>query len=168
MRRVLAVGVMAGLVMAARGGGAKPDEASFRELYKELVETNTSLSAGDCTLAAKAAVRLKAADIRTQMRVFVPEGHPKEGGSQCAAPARRDEAVLMLGHLDVWKPSARTDARSVFRIEEDAFSTGAALRRQGDVGGGVDTLIQMQEGYGRVQSTLALTCGRNQRRAKRR
>jgi hypothetical protein len=27
-------------------------EAAFRELYKELVETNTTLSAGDCTLAA--------------------------------------------------------------------------------------------------------------------
>jgi len=25
----------------------------FREIYKELVETNTTLSAGDCTLAAK-------------------------------------------------------------------------------------------------------------------
>ncbi len=25
----------------------------FRDIYKELVETNTTLSAGDCTLAAK-------------------------------------------------------------------------------------------------------------------
>ena len=28
-------------------------ETEFRALYKELVETNTSLSVGDCTLAAK-------------------------------------------------------------------------------------------------------------------
>ena len=34
----------------------------FRDIYKELVETNTTLSAGDCTLAAKRmAARLKTA-----------------------------------------------------------------------------------------------------------
>ncbi|MBL8773620.1 MAG: peptidase M20, partial [Phenylobacterium sp.] len=37
-------------------------EAEFRALYKELVETNTTFSAGDCTLAAqRMADRLKAA-----------------------------------------------------------------------------------------------------------
>src|SRR4051812_21100656 len=39
-----------------------PDEAQFRAIYKELVETNTTLSAGSCTLAAqRMAARLKAA-----------------------------------------------------------------------------------------------------------
>ena len=37
-------------------------EQRFRELYKELVETNTTLSAGSCTVAAeRLAARLKAA-----------------------------------------------------------------------------------------------------------
>src|SRR5256885_9000465 len=43
---------------------AQPSSAEqrFRQLYKELVETNTSLSAGSCTLAAeRMAARLKAA-----------------------------------------------------------------------------------------------------------
>ena len=41
-------------------------EQRYRELYKELVETNTSLSAGSCTLAAeRMAARLKAAGFRT-------------------------------------------------------------------------------------------------------
>src|SRR5260370_29420872 len=54
----------------------------LRETYKELVETNTTLSAGDCTLAARRmADRLKAAGCRDEdARVFVPDGHPKEGG----------------------------------------------------------------------------------------
>ena len=54
----------------------------FRGIYKELIETNTTLSAGDCTLAAtRMAARLKAAGYRDEdLRVFVPEGHPKEGG----------------------------------------------------------------------------------------
>ncbi|MGA2708354.1 MAG: hypothetical protein ACLP0B_25865 [Steroidobacteraceae bacterium] len=30
-----------------------PDVANFRELYQELVETNTTLSSGSCTLAAE-------------------------------------------------------------------------------------------------------------------
>src|SRR5437763_2410440 len=54
----------------------------LREAYKELVETNTTLSAGDCTLAAtRMAARLKAAGYSdADVRVFVPDGHPKEGG----------------------------------------------------------------------------------------
>jgi hypothetical protein len=35
-------------------GGPADGEQQFRELYKELVETNTTLSAGNCTLAADA------------------------------------------------------------------------------------------------------------------
>jgi acetylornithine deacetylase/succinyl-diaminopimelate desuccinylase-like protein len=39
-----------------------PGEPRFRALYKELVETNTTLSAGSCTLAAeRMAAHLKAA-----------------------------------------------------------------------------------------------------------
>ena len=50
----------------------------FREIYKELVETNTTVSAGDCTLAAKrVAARLKTVGYPDQdLRIFVPEGHP--------------------------------------------------------------------------------------------
>ena len=49
-------------------------EQRFRALYKELVETNTSLSAGNCTLAAeRMAARLKAAGIE------VKEGNPLPG-----------------------------------------------------------------------------------------
>ncbi len=40
----------------------RPDQAAFRALYKELVETNTTLSGGSCTLAAqRMAARLEAA-----------------------------------------------------------------------------------------------------------
>jgi hypothetical protein len=40
----------------------RPDQMRFREIYKELVETNTTLSSGSCTLAAeRMAARLKVA-----------------------------------------------------------------------------------------------------------
>ena len=32
----------------------RPDQLAFRDLYKELIETNTTLSAGSCTAAAEA------------------------------------------------------------------------------------------------------------------
>jgi len=58
-------------------------EQRFRELYKELVETNTTLSAGSCTLAAaRMAARLKA---RLQRPIT-----PRRGGSwQCTRGATR-------------------------------------------------------------------------------
>ena len=42
----------------------RPDQAEVRGLYKELVETNTTLSSGSCTLAAeRMAARLRSAGI---------------------------------------------------------------------------------------------------------
>ena len=60
------------LLLAARVGAAAADgEAQFRELYKELVETNTSLSAGSCTLAAeRLATRLRAAGFPDLICIF--------------------------------------------------------------------------------------------------
>jgi len=36
----------------------RPDQSAFREIFRELVETNTTLSAGSCTLAAERMARL--------------------------------------------------------------------------------------------------------------
>jgi len=53
--------------LAAQTATLRPDQTEFRALYKELVETDTTLSAakrgeGSCTLAAtRMAARLKAA-----------------------------------------------------------------------------------------------------------
>jgi hypothetical protein len=41
------------LVATPAAAQLRPDQAAFKALYKELVETNTSLSAGSCTLAAE-------------------------------------------------------------------------------------------------------------------
>src|SRR6202000_2276810 len=88
---VCAGGVTAGVTgnesveLTARQSGQQaasdPGLERFRSIYKELVETNTTLSAGDCTLAArKMADRLKAAGYPDAvLKIFVPGGHPKEG-----------------------------------------------------------------------------------------
>ena len=60
----------------------RPDQVTFRALYKELVETNTTLSAGSCTLLAEhIATHLKSAGFMDQdITLFSVPEHPKEGG----------------------------------------------------------------------------------------
>ena len=64
MRKTLVILAAAALVVSVPGARADGDagEQRFRDLYKELIETNTTLSAGSCTLAAeRMAAHLKAA-----------------------------------------------------------------------------------------------------------
>ena len=63
-------------------GPLTPDQQQFRDLYEELIETNTTVSSGSCTEAsAKMVARLKAAGFSDEQLIpfGVPE-HPKDGG----------------------------------------------------------------------------------------
>src|SRR5205823_4933478 len=97
MHKALAVAAATVLLGAGASARAQPSSAEqrFRELYKELVETNTSLSAGSCTLAAeRMAARLKASGYTDEeLHLFTAPGHPKEGGlngAQWLTQNRRD------------------------------------------------------------------------------
>ena len=89
----------------AAAASSEATEPRFRELYKELVETNTSLSAGSCTLAAeRMAARLKAAGYPDEdFHPFSVPDHPKEGGLVVVSPGRdpKLKAILLLAHIDV-------------------------------------------------------------------
>src|SRR5882672_9912224 len=82
-----------------------PDQAQFRALYKELVETNTSLSVGSCTVAAeRMAAHLKAAGIPdSDLTLYAAPDHPKEGGLVAIYPGKdpKAKAILLLAHIDV-------------------------------------------------------------------
>src|SRR6476469_5859909 len=67
---------------------ARAGEAEFRALYKELVETNTTLSMGSCTDAANAMkARLGAAGYGDdQLHLIVPPGRPKDGNLVAILP----------------------------------------------------------------------------------
>ena len=139
----------------------------FREIYKELVETNTTLSAGDCTLAAqRMAARLKSAGYPDgDLRVFVPEGHPKEGGLLAVLPGSDAgaKAILMLAHIDVVEAKREDWTRDPFRlIEEDGYFYGRGtsdMKAQAAIW--VDNLIRYrEEGYHPKRTIkMALTCG---------
>ena len=125
MNQALAVAAVTLLVIA--GAPARPQPASaeqrFRELYRELVETNTTLSAGSCTLAAeRLAARLKAAGYSDdELHLFTAPGHPKEGGLVAVYPGRdaKLKAILLLAHLDVVEAKREDWTRDPFTLVEE-------------------------------------------------
>jgi acetylornithine deacetylase/succinyl-diaminopimelate desuccinylase-like protein len=139
----------------------------FREIYKELVETNTTLSAGDCTLAAqRMAARLQSSGYpEADVRIFVPDGHPKEGGLIAVLHGSdpNAKAILMLAHVDVVEAKREDWTRDPFTlIEEGGYFYGrgtADMKDQAAIW--VDNLIRYrEEGFKPKRSIkLALTCG---------
>ncbi len=145
----------------------RPDQAQFREIYKELVETNTTLSAGSCTLAAeKVAARLKAADYPdADLHPFAVPDHPKEGGLVAVLPGRdpKAKAVLLLGHIDVVEARRADWSRDPFTLVEENgyfYGRGAAdMKAQAAIW--VDMMVRFRQQAPKFKRTLkmALTCG---------
>jgi acetylornithine deacetylase/succinyl-diaminopimelate desuccinylase-like protein len=158
---VLFAGTLRALPPASSG------EVQFRELYKELVETNTTLSAGSCTLAAqRMAARLRAAGIAdSDLLPFAAPDHPKEGGLVAIYPGRdpKHKALLLLAHLDVVEAKREDWVRDPFTLVEEngAFYARGAVDDKAEAAIWVDTLIRYrQENFHPLRTIkLALTCG---------
>ncbi len=159
--------LMSGSALAAPKASADTGEAAFRSLYKELVETNTTGSAGSCTLAAeRMAARMKAAGFPDgDLVVFTPEGKPKDGGLVATFPGKdpKAKAILLLAHIDVVEARREDWTRDPFvMVEENGFFHGRGVaddKAQAAIW--TDTLIRYrQEGFKpRRTLKLALTCG---------
>src|SRR5258708_6499821 len=142
-------------------------EPQFRELYKELVETNTSLSAGSCTLAAeRMAARLKAAGYPDEdFHPFSLPDHPKEGGLVFISPGRdpKLKAILLLAHIDVVEAKREDWVRDPFKLVEEngTFYARGAVDDKAEAAIWVDTLIRYRTENYKPKRTLklALTCG---------
>jgi acetylornithine deacetylase/succinyl-diaminopimelate desuccinylase-like protein len=146
---------------------AQDGEASFRTLYKELVETNTSLSAGSCTLAAgRMAAHLKSAGFAdNELLPFAVPDHPKEGGVVAIYPGRdtTQKAVLLLAHIDVVEAKREDWTRDPFTLVEENgnFYARGAVDDKAEAAIWVDTLSRLRLAKFRPRRTLklALTCG---------
>ena len=142
-------------------------EAEFRDLYKELVETNTSLSAGSCTLAAeRMQARLKAAGYPDDaFHPFSVPDHPKEGGLVFIAPGRdpKLKAILLLAHIDVVEAKREDWTRDPFKLVEENgnFYARGSVDDKAEAAMWVDTLIRFRKENFHPRRTLklALTCG---------
>src|SRR5580704_6486032 len=117
------------LAQEAPMGALRPDQSSFFAIYKELVETNTTLSAGSCTLAAeRVAAHLKAAGFTDhEVTLFSVPEHPKDGGlvAVLAGTSKTAKPILLLGHLDVVEAKREDWTRDPFTlIEENGYFYG--------------------------------------------
>ena len=144
-----------------------PGETQFRELYKELVETNTALSNGSCTVAAeRMAARLKAAGFAdADLHLFAAPGHPQEGGLVAFYPGRdpKLKAVMLLAHIDVVEAKREDWTRDPFKLFEENgnFYARGVIDDKAEAAIWVDTLIRYkQEKYRPLRTIkIALTCG---------
>ena len=142
-------------------------EPAFRALYKELVETNTTLSAGSCTLAAeRMAARLTAAGYpAADIRLFSVPDHPREGGLVAVLHGRDPsaKAILLLAHIDVVEAKRADWTRDPFTlIEENGYFYGRGTSDDKAMAASfTDAMIRFrQEGFHpRRDIKLALTCG---------
>jgi acetylornithine deacetylase/succinyl-diaminopimelate desuccinylase-like protein len=102
---------------------AQPDQKLTREIFKELIEINTTESAGNTTKAAEAmAARLRAAGFADK-DIFV--GGPTERKGNLVATLRgtgKKKPVLLLAHLDVVEALRSDWTTDPFKFEEiDGF-----------------------------------------------
>jgi acetylornithine deacetylase/succinyl-diaminopimelate desuccinylase-like protein len=157
----------AAALSAAHPAWAANDLQRFRAIYKELVETNTTLSSGDCTEASrKMEARLSAAGFpASDLHIYTVATHPKEGGLVAVLPGsdRRAKGVLLVAHIDVVEAAAADWSRPPFTlIEENGYFHGRGVSdNKANAAILVDTLIRLrEEGHVPQRSIkIALTCG---------
>ncbi|CAN7527001.1 M20/M25/M40 family metallo-hydrolase [Phenylobacterium sp. LjRoot225] len=160
------LGLLAGSA-AAQAPPLRPDQVQFRAVYKELVETNTTLSAGSCTEAAqKMGARLAQAGFAaSDLTYFADPAHPKDGGLVAVLKGSDPKAgaILLLGHIDVVEARREDWTRDPFVLVEENghfFGRGTADMKGLDAIW-VDSLIRLKQAPRPPRRTLkmALTCG---------
>lgn len=125
---LFAAWVMTGIAAAQEGkqAGLSPRLQAFREIYKELVEINTTDSVGDTVRAAEAmAARLKAGGFPAD-DVKVLSSGPRKGNLVVRLRGTgAKKPILLIAHIDVVEAKREDWAFDPFVLrEEDGFFRG--------------------------------------------
>ncbi|MSQ53482.1 MAG: M20/M25/M40 family metallo-hydrolase [Betaproteobacteria bacterium] len=109
-------------VVHAQEAAIGPIQGQLREVYRELVEINTTDSSGSCTEAAQAmGARLRSAGLAAaDVLVLSPPGGPKKGN--LVARLRGNGAkkpLLLLAHIDVVEAKREDWKRDPFKLVEE-------------------------------------------------
>jgi acetylornithine deacetylase/succinyl-diaminopimelate desuccinylase-like protein len=145
----------------------RADQQAFFGLYKQLVETNTTLSVGSCTqAAAQIATRLKAAGYRdADLTLFSVPDHPKEGGLVAILKGSdlTVKPMLLLAHLDVVEAKREDWVRDPFTLIEEGgyYYARGTLDDKAMAAVWADTMIRLKTSGPALKRTIkmALTCG---------
>jgi acetylornithine deacetylase/succinyl-diaminopimelate desuccinylase-like protein len=117
--RSLAIGLLVVAGHAATAIAQEPPQQAFRQIYRELVEINTTNSIGDSVRAADAmAARLKAAGLPADDVQVISSG-PRKGNLVArlrGTGARRP--ILLIAHLDVVEARREDWAFDPFTLQE--------------------------------------------------
>ena len=155
------------VVPARASDTLRADQVAYRDLFRELVETNTTLSSGNCTeAAARMAARLRKAGLpEADLHPFAVPEHPKEGGLVAVLKGRDQAArpILLLAHLDVVEARREDWTRDPFTLVEENgyFYARGVADDKAMASVWVDTLVRfLQDGFQpRRTLKVALTCG---------
>ena len=171
MNKLFAMALLGSTALAAEAGAMdaqlRPDQVEFRGLYKELVETNTTLSSGSCTLAAeRMAARMRSAGIPdSQITLFSTPEHPKDGGLVVVYPGtdKKLKPMLLLAHIDVVEAKREDWTRDPFTLVEEngQFYARGASDDKAQAAVWTDTMVRFAKEKYKPRRTikLALTCG---------
>jgi acetylornithine deacetylase/succinyl-diaminopimelate desuccinylase-like protein len=146
---------------------ARAGEPAFRDLYKELLEINTTLSVGSCTDAANAmkAHLVKAGYPESDLHIIAAPGQPKNGNLIALLPGTDAslKPLMLLAHIDVVEAKREDWVRDPFKLtEEDGFFYARGASDDKAMASiFADSMVRFkQEGYKPKRGIkLALTCG---------
>jgi len=163
----LIAGPVAAQVPTGKMDPLRPDQQRFFELYKQLVETDTSVTTGSCTqAAAQIAARMKAAGFADdQITLFSVPEHPKEGGVVAIYPGTSStlKPILLLAHIDVVAANRADWVRDPYTlVEENGYYYARGIADDKMMAATwADTLIRFKQGGYKPARTvkMALTCG---------
>ena len=155
------------LPMTGTAGLRSAQESAFRELYRELVEINTTRSVGSCTAAAQAmrAHLIHAGLPEADAQILTPPQRPKDGALIAVLHGRdrAAKAILLLAHIDVVEARREDWERDPFvLVEENGRFYGRGVSDDKAMAAiFTDSLVRyLQTGFKpRRDIKLALTCG---------
>src|ERR1043166_204265 len=102
MKQVTLIALLVAAALAAPSAQSGPNDQRAREIFKELIEINTTDSVGSVTKAAEAmAARLKAAGFAdSDIKLFGPDPRKHNLVARYHGSGAR-RPILLLAHLDV-------------------------------------------------------------------
>ncbi len=164
---LIAFSIAPAACLAAPAAAPDADWAAFRETYRALVETDTTLAHGSCTLAASrmAGVLRQAGFAEANLVPFAAPDHPDEGGLVAIWPGRSPalKPLLLVAHLDVVEARREDWPRDPFVLTEQGgyFRARGAFDDKAQAAIWVDVMAALARAHAQPRRTvkLALTCG---------
>ena len=98
---------------------AQPDQKLTHDIFKELIEINTTHSSGNTTEAAEAmAARLRAAGF-TEKDLFIGGAHPKKGNLVAILRGTgKKKPIILMAHIDVVEAKMEDWSFDPFKFQE--------------------------------------------------